>query len=388
MVSAMDDGIGRVLDALDRRDLTGDTVVVFLSDNGGAQNNASRNTPLRGLQGEPVRGRHAGPLHPALAGRRRARARSTSTPSARMDIAATIVRAAGPEAIAQIRDTHPLDGVDLRPFLDGTDAGRPHDVLYWRWFHRDEGAIAPDDHKLIERAEKTRVAVCSSTSTATPASVAICSARISVARKPRASSERCSRPGTRNSSPRPTRASAPGPLGPARRTGTGCATKQRAPRASEGTPPSPMSARPTSRATDKRHPPSGAVEDFSRAVRRPPSEFLCGNEFSGCHGAPSSAQQRSAQWRWKSTTALLHSESWHPQLSARDESTGSKAGTISTNQSSPHSHAVNSIRCASMSNSSSTPSPFRSTDSGQGSAESITAAYACATCAGVSSVLL
>ena len=46
MVSAMDDGIGRVLAALDEHDLRKDTLVFFLSDNGGpTRSNASDNDP-------------------------------------------------------------------------------------------------------------------------------------------------------------------------------------------------------------------------------------------------------------------------------------------------------------------------------------------------------
>jgi arylsulfatase A-like enzyme len=48
MVSAVDDGVGRVIDKLDEHDLAENTLVFFLSDNGGATNNGSINAPLRG----------------------------------------------------------------------------------------------------------------------------------------------------------------------------------------------------------------------------------------------------------------------------------------------------------------------------------------------------
>jgi arylsulfatase A-like enzyme len=153
MVSAMDDGIGRVLDALDRREITGETIVVFLSDNGGATNNASRNTPLRGHKSSPFEGgirvpfalRWPGVAEPGAI---------YEEPISSLDIAATIVEAAGPEARAQVRETHPLDGVDLRPFLAGEASGVPHELLLWRWHSRDQGAVRLGDLKLIARGEK------------------------------------------------------------------------------------------------------------------------------------------------------------------------------------------------------------------------------------------
>ena len=49
MVSAMDDGIGTVLQKLKEKGLEENTMVVFLSDNGGPTNdNGSNNRPLRG----------------------------------------------------------------------------------------------------------------------------------------------------------------------------------------------------------------------------------------------------------------------------------------------------------------------------------------------------
>src|SRR3546814_11557465 len=52
MITAMDDGVGRVLDELEVLGVTDHTMVVFLSDNGGPEAaNASDNGPLRGGKG-------------------------------------------------------------------------------------------------------------------------------------------------------------------------------------------------------------------------------------------------------------------------------------------------------------------------------------------------
>src|SRR3546814_19781312 len=57
MITAMDDGVGRVLDELEVLGVTDHTMVVFLSDNGGPEAaNASDNGPLRGGKGSFLEG--------------------------------------------------------------------------------------------------------------------------------------------------------------------------------------------------------------------------------------------------------------------------------------------------------------------------------------------
>jgi arylsulfatase A-like enzyme len=153
MVSAMDDGIGRVLDAIERRKITDHTIVVFLSDNGGAKNNASKNTPLRGFKATPFEGGIRVPFAIRWPGVTKPGSQYDH-PISSLDIAATIVQAAGPAAQARVRDSNPLDGVDLCPYLVGDKRDAPHDVLFWRWYKKDQGAIRLGDLKLITKGEK------------------------------------------------------------------------------------------------------------------------------------------------------------------------------------------------------------------------------------------
>lgn len=132
----MDAQIGRLLDLLDARDLAGDTIVVYTTDNGGSNCNYGVNAPLRGSKYTLLEGGIRVPLlvrwpEVAPAGARRAGLVSS------MDIAGTAVGAAGADAAG-------LDGRDLRAFLAGEQEGR--DELHWdcRW----QWAVRRGDWKL------------------------------------------------------------------------------------------------------------------------------------------------------------------------------------------------------------------------------------------------
>jgi arylsulfatase A-like enzyme len=130
MLVAMDDAIGRVLEALRRIGQENRTLVIFHNDNGGpiTRNavNGSRNTPLRGSKCETFEGgirvpmilRWPGVIEPGTVYRQ---------PAISFDLTATAIAAAGADA-----DATQLDGVDLVPFLTGKRPGAPHDALFWR----------------------------------------------------------------------------------------------------------------------------------------------------------------------------------------------------------------------------------------------------------------
>ncbi|MFN3167859.1 MAG: sulfatase-like hydrolase/transferase [Phycisphaeraceae bacterium] len=144
MVSAVDDGVGRLLDTLDKLEIADDTLVVFLSDNGGASNNASRNRPLRGNKGSMYEGGLRVPFAMRWPGKIPA-GLDYEHPVISLDIAATIAA----HAKADVPDNKPLDGVDLIPYLSGEVKGPPHDALYWRMFDKGSRAMRLGDHKLV-----------------------------------------------------------------------------------------------------------------------------------------------------------------------------------------------------------------------------------------------
>ena len=149
MIHHMDEGIGRILAALESRGLAGDTLVVFTSDNGGER--FSHNWPFVGGKMDLTEGGLRVPLVARWPGRI-APASVSATPTLTMDWTATMLRAAG---LADDGE-HPLDGVDLAPLL--VDARwNPPRKLYWRMNHRRQRAmrdgrwkyLAVDDYEYL-----------------------------------------------------------------------------------------------------------------------------------------------------------------------------------------------------------------------------------------------
>ncbi len=144
MVSAVDDGVGRVLKALQDGAIDKNTIVVFLSDNGGAHNNASDNGALRGLKGDLFEGGIRVPF--AMRWPARLPAGQTYKKAiSSMDIMATIVAQSNIEISAE----RPLDGVDLTPYLTGENDEDPHDYLFWRKWEQNAMAIRQGMNKLV-----------------------------------------------------------------------------------------------------------------------------------------------------------------------------------------------------------------------------------------------
>ena len=149
MVSAVDDGVGRVLDKLDALELAENTLVFFLSDNGGAANNGSINTPLRANKGTIYEGGMRVPFAFRWTGKVPSGI-DYDHPVSSMDILGTMVALTGVE----IAPERPLDGVNLLPYLLGEDEGSPHDFLFWQMFDRQHSAVRRGSDKLVVLAEE------------------------------------------------------------------------------------------------------------------------------------------------------------------------------------------------------------------------------------------
>ncbi len=112
MVSCMDDGIGRIMAALDEGDLTQDSLVWFLSDNGGSRQYGASNAPLRGEKASVFEGGVRVPAAVRWPGGGLAGGRRVTGTTGYVDVFPTLRAAAGAQSSAPS-----LDGVDLLPYL-------------------------------------------------------------------------------------------------------------------------------------------------------------------------------------------------------------------------------------------------------------------------------
>lgn len=145
MVSAVDDGVGDVLSALRNHDVLDETLVVFLSDNGGPfLKNASQNTPLKGGKSDVWEGGYRVPFA-ARFPRGFPAGTTYDQPVLSLDIFATIAALAN----APIAADRPLDGVNLVPYLTGTNRTVPHGQIFIRKFDQQRYAIRAGNHKLV-----------------------------------------------------------------------------------------------------------------------------------------------------------------------------------------------------------------------------------------------
>lgn len=141
MVERMDARIGDMLAQLERMGAAEDTIVVFISDNGGDAN--GRNAPFKGRKGSLWEGGIRSPMHIRWPGVIRP-GTETAQVALTMDLAPTLLRAAGGTA-------NRLDGIDLLPFVTGArvPAGR---TVFWRYKRGQNArkAVRHGDWKLVD----------------------------------------------------------------------------------------------------------------------------------------------------------------------------------------------------------------------------------------------
>jgi arylsulfatase A-like enzyme len=147
MLARLDEGVGRIRAALRDQGLGENTLVVFLSDNGGPTRElTSSNLPLRGEKGGLYEGGIRVPFLMSWKGRLPA-GRVDDRPVSALDVLPTALAAAG---VSPPGDARSLDGVDLLPYLTDARRGRPHDRLYWRV--GPKAALRLGDWKLVRDA--------------------------------------------------------------------------------------------------------------------------------------------------------------------------------------------------------------------------------------------
>lgn len=129
MIRALDRNIGHVLQTLKDEGLDDNTLVIFTSDNGGANyiGLPDINKPYRGWKATFFEGGIRVPYFMKWTGVLPAGTKF-SEPVAHVDIFATAAGAAG----AAVPTDRKLDGVNLLPYMEGSATGRPHQTLFWR----------------------------------------------------------------------------------------------------------------------------------------------------------------------------------------------------------------------------------------------------------------
>ena len=147
MLANMDDSVGAVMKQLRKSGLEENTIVFFLSDNGGPTRElTSSNLPLRGSKGQMYEGGLRVPFMMQWKGTIPS-GQIYEKPVSSFDIYATA--AANSESVTAPKQ---IEGVDLIPFVTGKNPGTPHETLFWR--QGGKTAIRHGDWKLVRMGKR------------------------------------------------------------------------------------------------------------------------------------------------------------------------------------------------------------------------------------------
>lgn len=129
MIASLDRGIGRVMAALKAEGIDDNTLIIFSSDNGGADyvGLPDLNAPYRGWKMTFFEGGTHVPFFMRWPDRIAAGSKY-QRPVSHIDIFSTAAAAAN-VAVPADRE---IDGVDLLPYVNGEISGEPHEALFWR----------------------------------------------------------------------------------------------------------------------------------------------------------------------------------------------------------------------------------------------------------------
>jgi arylsulfatase A-like enzyme len=159
MIETLDEAVGRLMAKVESLGLTGRTIFVFTSDNGGLHvlespgTPATHNGPFRAGKGYLYEGGLREPLIIRWPGAVAAGS-TRDTPVVLTDLMPTLLEAAG---IEPAKTVGPLDGISIMKLLRGESL--PARALYWHFPNytnqggRPAGAIREGDWKLVEQFE-------------------------------------------------------------------------------------------------------------------------------------------------------------------------------------------------------------------------------------------
>ena len=142
MTWSLDENIGKLRNKLNELGILDNTLIYFLSDNGGAHSNSSKNGSLKGWKGNKFEGGHRVPFIVSWPAKIKANQKFDGLTSS-LDIFTTSLAAASIKKDSNLV----LDGINLLPYLTEKIQGNPHKELYWRKL--EESAVRIGDYKLI-----------------------------------------------------------------------------------------------------------------------------------------------------------------------------------------------------------------------------------------------
>lgn len=150
MVHRLDVNVGNIVKELKKQKLFDNTVIVFLSDNGGPvarKNPWTINAPYRGGKGILLEGGIRVPF--IMSWPKKIKAGSTfEYPVSALDLTPTFVELAGGKFNAKDK----MDGVNVFPYLTGDKTGAPHADMKWRF--TISASIREGDWKLVRLPER------------------------------------------------------------------------------------------------------------------------------------------------------------------------------------------------------------------------------------------
>jgi len=152
MLANVDESVGEIVQTLREQGMEDNTLIVFLSDNGGPTRElTSSNLPLRGGKGSYYEGGIRVPFIMQWK-EQLPQGEVYEKPIIALDLFPTIAAAAKKPA-----DDLELDGVNLLPYLTAHHAGDPHEFLFWSFNHKF--ALRQGDWKIVRNQKSGKVAL-------------------------------------------------------------------------------------------------------------------------------------------------------------------------------------------------------------------------------------
>lgn len=150
-LNKLDKAIGSLTKKLKQEGLDENTIVIFMSDNGGSPRTYADNTPLRGNKYILEEGGIRVPFIISWPEHIPQNTVYELTVSG-MDIFPTLHAALDIE----LPDSTTIDGINLMPYITGENTENPHEWLFWTGFHlKGEPYVYDDPNSALARHDKT-----------------------------------------------------------------------------------------------------------------------------------------------------------------------------------------------------------------------------------------